>query len=266
MPPLSIITVCFNEAARIALTCESIVTQTFQDFEWIVIDGGSTDGTLDILKKYEQRMNYFVSEPDRGIYQAMNKGIAQAHGTYLLFLNGGDFLYEPETLARVFASERIFEKDVYHGEILFERQDGWKHISTNFTEPYRMLMHRTPSHQAMFIKRMLFERYGLYDESFSIAADLEFILRVFISSRSRKKHTIEHLPFIISIHEFVQGISAKNLTRSRLEKTKARRKHYPAYYFMYYHGKQWLFRNKPSWLGRSQLKKQLQKIWRLLVC
>lgn len=259
--PLSIITVCFNEAARIALTCESVVNQIFQNFEWIVIDGGSTDGTLDILKKYAQRMTYFVSEPDRGIYHAMNKGIAQAQGMYLLFLNGGDYLYEPETLARVFVSERALEKDVYQGEILFERQNDWKRVSIDFTEPYTKLIFRTPPHQAMFIQRVLFDRYGLYDESFSIAADLEFILRVFISSPDRKQHTIEHLPFIVSVYESTRGLSVQNIAQSQFEKTKARQKHYPTYYFRYYHGKKWLLRHKPQCLNRSRLKNLMKTCW-----
>ena len=90
MPAFTIITVCLNIASTIRRTCESIVHQTFQDFQWIVVDGASTDGTLDILKEYSSRINILISEPDKGIYNAMNKGIKLAHGDYLLFLNGGD--------------------------------------------------------------------------------------------------------------------------------------------------------------------------------
>ena len=88
-PALTIITVCRNEP-NIERTCESIVSQTWQDFEWIVVDGASTDGTLDILEKYKDRIDVFVSEPDTGIFNAMNKGIRLAHGEFLNFMNGGD--------------------------------------------------------------------------------------------------------------------------------------------------------------------------------
>ena len=86
---LSIITICYNEP-NIEKTCESIINQTWQDFEWIVIDGGSTDGTLEILNKYKTRINKLISEPDKGIYNALNKGIKFAKGEWLNFMNGGD--------------------------------------------------------------------------------------------------------------------------------------------------------------------------------
>lgn len=88
-PTLSIITVCLNEPL-LQRTCESIVNQTFQNFEWIVIDGGSNEATLNIFERYKYRINYFVSESDGGIYFGMNKGIQQAHGTWLNFMNAGD--------------------------------------------------------------------------------------------------------------------------------------------------------------------------------
>lgn len=241
--PLSIITVCFNEAARIALTCESVVNQTFQDFEWIVIDGGSTDGTLDILKKYERRMNYFVSEPDRGIYHAMNKGIAQAHGKYLLFLNGGDYLYETETLANIFSGNSILDHDIYYGDLVLEREQNLKYYTIDFTNVYATFARRTLPHQATFIKRTLFQTYGMYDESFTIAADLEFFLRVFVSNPYRKQHTIEHLPFIISVFE-KDGISSRSLKQRYIENRNIRKRHYPAWYLIYYHIKRWLTRHK----------------------
>ena len=251
--PFSIITVCFNEAARIALTCESVVNQTFQEFDWIVLDGGSTDGTRDILKQYAHRMNSFVSEPDRGIYHAMNKGIAQARGTYLLFLNGGDYLYQPDVLASVSTSLTSRAKDLYYGDIFFERRDHWKRVSIELTNPYELFIRRTLPHQAMFIKRELFERYGYYDESFPIAADLDFLLRVFVSSSSRKEHTIEHLPVLISVYDSMHGASARDLPTTRTEKNNLRRKHYPVLYFLY---RQWTPRIFQYWQRRLNLIKR----------
>ena len=100
---LSVITICYNIKDEIERTCESIVSQTNQDFEWIVVDGVSTDGTVDILNKYKDKMTVYISEPDKGIYNAMNKGIKRAKGEYLNFMNGGD----------CFAASDIVEK-FYH--------------------------------------------------------------------------------------------------------------------------------------------------------
>lgn len=244
MPELSIITVCFNEAARIALTCESIVNQTFQDFEWIVIDGGSTDGTLEILKRYAPRMNYVVSEPDRGIYHAMNKGIAQAHGMYLLFLNGGDYLYQPDVLAKVVDGNQPFIFDIYYGDLLMERVDKFKHYSRDFTNYYSMFMKKPLPHQATFIKRTLFECYGGYDESLIIAADFDFVLRVFVSNPNRHRHTIVHLPYIIAVYENSQGLSSRYIDLREVEYRYLRRKHYPALYRIHYSIQTWLTEQK----------------------
>lgn len=244
MPELSIITVCFNEAQRIELTCRSVAQQTFQDFEWIVIDGGSTDGTLEILKRYAPRMNYFVSEPDHGIYHAMNKGIAQAHGTYLIFLNGGDYLYESETLSKVFRSRNIIETDLFYGDLFFERTTGLKRYAPNSTNCYAMLVEKIFPHPATFIKRTLFETYGTYDESLKIAADLEFFLRVFVSSKRRKQHIVEHLPFVVSVFEGSDGISSRNIEDRLAESFAVRKKHYPVWYLVYNHGQKWLIRQK----------------------
>jgi len=98
MPKLTIITICYNIANQIERTLKSIENQTFQDFEWIVVDGASIDGTLEILQKYGSRINILISEKDKGIYDAMNKGILKSKGEYLLFLNGGDELNNIDSL------------------------------------------------------------------------------------------------------------------------------------------------------------------------
>lgn len=237
--PLSIITVCFNERDRIRLTCESVVRQEFQDFEWIVLDGGSTDGTLEILQEFRHRIDYFVSKEDRGIYHAMNKGVRQAKGMYLLFLNGGDYLHRPDTLTRVFASGRERMKDIYYGDALFEREGGFKYHTPKFQDYYSRFLTKTFQHQSTFIKRELFERYGLYDESFRISADLDFFLRVLISNPNRKAHSIEHLPFVISVYENVHGVSTRDITRRESENVRIRKHHYPYSYIIRHRVRQW---------------------------
>ena len=97
----SIITINYNNRDGLEKTIQSVINQTCQDFEFIIIDGGSTDGSVDIIKKYNDRINYWVSEPDKGIYNAMNKGILQAHGEYLNFMNSGDCFFDNEVLNKV---------------------------------------------------------------------------------------------------------------------------------------------------------------------
>ena len=132
-PLFSIITVCRNEFPKIRATCESICNQSVRNFEWIVIDGASTDGTLDVLDEYRDRIAILVSEPDKGIYNAMNKGIRRAGGEYVVFMNGGDRFMDENVLETVAAAPR---KDIISGDLLF---DGGK--QTVKTYPDLSLIH-----------------------------------------------------------------------------------------------------------------------------
>ena len=100
---LSIITVNYNDAEGLERTIKSVMSQSFKDFEFIIIDGGSTDASVDVIKKYENNIDYWVSETDGGIYQGMNKGLRQAQGEYVNFMNGGDSYYSPDVLNEIFA-------------------------------------------------------------------------------------------------------------------------------------------------------------------
>ena len=124
---LSIITVNKNNALGLEQTALSIICQIFTDFEWIVIDGASGDNSINIIKKYEYKMKYWVSEADSGIYSAMNKGILQAAGTYCLFLNSGDWFFAPDSLARAFARINNSEPaDIYYANCLTDEYSLWK--------------------------------------------------------------------------------------------------------------------------------------------
>ena len=172
---LSIITVCLNLQGAIRKTCESVVQQTWRDFEWIMVDGASTDGTLEILAEYRDRIDILISEKDTGIYNAMNKGIRAASGEWLLFLNGGDRLASDTVLEKVFGGgER--DADVLYGNTLTEYGDkivGNGSVQTVETITPEFFVRETLNHQSTFARRNLFDRYGLYDESFRIAADYD---------------------------------------------------------------------------------------------
>ena len=118
---VSVITINYNNCRGLHQTILSVVHQEYQNFEFIVIDGGSTDGSLDVIKDYSENITFWVSEKDRGIYHAMNKGVAQAHGDYCLFMNSGDCFYDKDVLGRVVNSSAI--EDIIVGKVSIDKYD-----------------------------------------------------------------------------------------------------------------------------------------------
>lgn len=175
-PRLSIITICRNRVSDMAQTCASVAEQTWRGFEWVVVDGASTDGTVEILERYRSLCASLVSEPDTGIYNAMNKGLALARGEYVLFLNGGDRLSSNSVLEEVFTAANL-SADILYGDMLLER-DGVI-IERDAARPAEDIdalffaSGATLPHPASFIRRSLFEKHGLYDESYRIIGDVE---------------------------------------------------------------------------------------------
>ncbi len=167
---LTIITICYNIEQEIEKTCKSIINQTWQDFEWIVVDGGSTDKTLDILKKYKKHIDVLISEADNGIYNAMNKCIKYANGEWINFMNGGDCYSSEAVLAQIFQN-KIYDADILYGWQYFACAQKWRKYVPNLTKEW--LCSNTLGHQATFFKRSCFAKYGLYDETFKIIADHE---------------------------------------------------------------------------------------------
>ena len=183
---LSIITVNLNNREGLQRTIDSVVCQTFRDFEWIVIDGGSTDGSRELIEQYADHFAYWVSEPDKGIYNAMNKGIKVAKGEYLQFLNSGDWLNDERVLSDFIHSN--FTSDIIDGDIhlFFENDEGIfqapEHVDFEF------FIHNTLWHPTAFIKRHLFEKYGCYNEEFRIISDRDFFLRALVVNHASYNH------------------------------------------------------------------------------
>lgn len=172
----SIITVNFNNKEGLRKTIESVIQQTFHDFEFIVIDGGSTDGSMDVLQEYEAKINYWVSEPDGGIYQGMNKGIKKATGEYLNFMNSGDCFYNDKVLQHVFDKQLVC--DIIVGKDYHYNPQTQQGFSTILPPRISMLTFyiQTLPHQSSFFKRELFSN-TLYDESLKIVADIKFYIQ-----------------------------------------------------------------------------------------
>jgi len=222
-PILSIITICYNEP-NIRRTCESITTQTSQDFEWLVIDGASTDGTLDIINEYKSRINIFVSEPDSGVYNAMNKAIALASGKYLVFMNGGDTFAAPDVVQKFLSFIALRpDADVIYGstKIIKENNDiYWQNPPVPLTAEY--FFGATINHQSAFIKKALFDCFGTYDENYKIAADWEKWL-AFISAKC------SFVPFPANVAVFYEGGLSSNRPALKAEQEKIRNKYFTAY-------------------------------------
>ncbi len=177
---LSIITVNRNNKDGLEKTIRSVIRQTSHDYEYIIIDGASTDGSPEIIRNYEENITYWISEPDTGIYNAMNKGIRKAQGDYCLFLNSGDWLYEKDVLEKIahhldmktpIISCRIMRDDAPEGILARKYYNLFTALSVNFP------------HQATFIQRSLFNIFGMYDESYKIRSDSVFFFKTVIMNK-----------------------------------------------------------------------------------
>ena len=174
---LSIITISYNAVEEIERTLASVYSQTFKDFEHIIIDGSSNDGTVDIINQYVQKNTIFVSEKDSGIYNAMNKGILLSRGEYLLFLNAGDVLIGENILKEISEYLQHYEIIVYKCNYMNNLGKIVRVLGKGLKLPYHLEIGSLP-HPSTFIKRSVFEEYGLYDESFVISGDYDFFSRV----------------------------------------------------------------------------------------
>lgn len=175
---LSIITINRNNSVGLRKTIHSVSNQTFKDFEYIVIDGDSDDDSVEVIKKYADSISFWKSEPDTGIYQAMNKGIKIATGQYLLMLNSGDYLVDSAVVGKVI--QYLDGTDLIQGNIIKEyssscivRDRGYGRSDISFYDAIGGHF----LHQAMFVKRTLHDKYGLYEEEFKINADSFFFVR-----------------------------------------------------------------------------------------
>jgi len=180
-PPLfSIVTVARNATETIDKVIRSVAEQDLRDFEWIVIDGASTDGTVEKLTAHRDAMTFFVSEPDGGIYDAMNKGIAASRGEWVFFLNADDRFTDAKVLSDVATSLSSVRDDVgvVFGNVIYTNgRRTWKR-SFHWVSR-RTLLHGDLCHQAVFARRRLFFSHGLFDATLKINADYDWLLKIF---------------------------------------------------------------------------------------
>ncbi len=177
-PLFSIVTVVRNNAVQLEQTIQSLLTQTCQDFEYIIIDGESTDDFLEVVKRYPDSRITWTSEADRGIYDAMNKGIARATGRIIGTLNAGDF-YLPQTLELVAAAyQEAKQSDLaIAGDLQMITKSGLLHLDRS--APGRSKLYFSVHQPGLFVTKTIYEQYGLFDTSYLIAGDYDFILRIY---------------------------------------------------------------------------------------
>ena len=205
-PKITIITVCYNAINLIEETILSVVNQTYKKIEYIIIDGGSTDGTVDIIKKYTNRLSYWISEPDNGIYDAMKKGISLASGDYINFMNAGDVFYSNTVIYDVFNKlNKIYT--VIYGSTYMKYSYGDYIVVPDKLEKIKNCM--ILCHQSVFVQSTSAKNH-LFREKYGLAADHGMLLELYLDN----PENFVQVPDIISIYDAKNGVSSRNVLKS----------------------------------------------------
>lgn len=194
---LSIISINKDNCQGLQRTIDSVLSQTWHGFEWIVIDGDSTDGSKELLELYDNKIDFWCSEPDKGIYNAMNKGVAHANGDYLLFLNSGDSLADKDVVGMLCTQE--WKSDVISGQVI--RMDNGRPLRTYDEDVLMQLYTDTLNHQGSLIRRDLLVKRP-YDEGLRIVSDWKFGLETILYDNA----TVEYTDIVVAVQD-VTGIS-----------------------------------------------------------
>lgn len=199
---ISIVTINYNNPSGLKKTIESVVNQTWKNFEYIIIDGGSTNGDVDIIKSFENQIDYWVSEPDKGIYNAMNKGIKKATGDFIIFMNSGDNFTNSSVLEEV-QSKLTSDFDIYYGDYYRMKSNSKRRKTFPESLSFSYFYSGSLAHPATFFRRTLFDEIFFYNESYKIVSDWEFYIYA-ICYKNVKYH---YLKTAISDFDFT-GISS----------------------------------------------------------
>lgn len=185
---VSIITVCYNSSATIKDAIESVMRQTYQNIEYIIVDGNSSDNTLDLVNDYKVNIDLIISEPDEGIYDAMNKGIAAATGDIIGILNSDDFYETTDAITRIveiFSEHK--EVDGVYGDVVFVHGENLQKITRYYSsakfKDWKLRFGWMPPHPATFIKRSVYQKFGDYQLGYKIAADYEIFVRLMLKEQ-----------------------------------------------------------------------------------
>lgn len=225
---ITVVTVCFNSEDTIEETMKSVLCQTYQDKEYLIIDGNSSDHTMEIVRKYNE-CGYLnvISESDNGLYDAMNKSLRMAKGDYIIFLNSGDVFCDENVLQDMSA---CLTEDIVYGNVIRRKHSG--DVVEKYPGRYKLfwllLQGKMVSHQVLFTKTEIMRRYG-FDESYRITADFNFLVRAV-----HDKCSLRYVDRNVSIMENREGISARpeNLNIMRAEDDRSLREYFPGWYYI----------------------------------
>lgn len=212
---ISIITITFNSAKSLQRALDSVQHQTYKDIEHIIVDGASTDGTRALIETYAKKHPYvrYISEPDEGIYNAINKGISMATGDVIGFLHSDDVFASPEVIAQIAAAFEHTQADVVYGDLQYCHGDKViRHWKSNTFDPCSLKYGWMPPHPTVYVRREVYEQVGKYDEWFRISADYDMMIRIFQAG-----YRTHYIPSVLVCME-TGGASNKN-TKARLSKT-----------------------------------------------
>lgn len=219
-PKISVITVVYNGESLIERTIQSVLQQTYPHIEYLIIDGASTDGTLEKIRLYKSKIDYFISEPDSGIYDAMNKGLKAATGEYVWFMNAGDTIYNKDTLTTIF--KNTADADIYYGDTEEVDVNGKKIRMRRMKYPENLTfksfkMGMVVCHQSIIIKS---EKTSLYNLKYQISSDIDWVINAL-----KKSHKIVNTKQTLCKY-LIGGKARKNFIRSNAERFFILVKHY----------------------------------------
>ncbi|MFL9831940.1 glycosyltransferase family 2 protein [Flavobacterium sp. ST-87] len=202
---VTIITVCYNSSNTIEKTILSIQNQSYKNIEYIVVDGNSKDNTLEIIKKHEDKITKWISEPDKGLYDAMNKGISMATGDLIGILNSDDIFNSESVIEEIVDFHKRYDIDASVGNIVQHKENGKiiRLYSSKYWNPEKLKIGFMPPHPSIFFKKELFDKFGNYDLGFKIGADYELITRFFLKNKIIWKYS-----GIITTAMLVGGLSS----------------------------------------------------------
>ncbi len=220
---ISVVTVVFNNERQVEEAIKSVLAQNYPDVEYVIVDGGSTDGTVDVIKKYEEDIAGWVSEPDEGIYDAMNKGLGMISGEVVGFLNSDDMYYNEQVLEKIAAVFKEEKWDACCGDILYVSGSDSQKVNRHWkTGPYQEGAFRkgwVPPHPGFFVRKKILDAHGGFNPAFPISADFELMLRLI----ERFNIKIKYIPEVVVKMRW-GGSSTRNLksiVKGNLEKYRA---------------------------------------------
>ena len=205
MNKISIVTVCYNSEKQIENTILSVISQSYPNIEYIIEDGGSTDGTLDIIEKYRSKISAIYSEKDKGVFDAMNKAVLRSTGEWILFMNAGDRFHDNNAIEKLFCAEIPKNVGAIHGDTFFVKECGIQYIKCS---PFYLVKGIRPMgicHQSILVRTALAKKY-LFDMTFKYAADYNMMMRIYNDGFNFK-----YIPIAVSDYDLT-GISSVHLT------------------------------------------------------